>query len=66
MWQDILANSEQVTLILLALAVLAVLFLVFRKPPKPVIDPELSADLSRARTEVTHLQASLRDCDGGT
>lgn len=59
LWQDILANSEQVTLILLALAVLAVLFLVFRKPPGPVIDPELSAELSRARTEVTHLQASL-------
>jgi DNA recombination protein RmuC len=60
LWQDILANSEQVTLILLALAVLAVLFLVFRKPPKPVIDPELAADLSRARTEITHLQTSLQ------
>lgn len=60
LWQDILANAEQVILVLLAVAVLAILYLVFRKPPKPVVDPELAADLSRAKTEITHLQTSLR------
>jgi DNA recombination protein RmuC len=64
LWQDILVNSEQVILILLALAVIAILFLVFRKPPKPVIDPQLSADLARAKTEVTHLQSALAQVTG--
>lgn len=54
--ETILSNPEQLILPVLAIIGLAVLILLFRKPPAPQRDPELVDALSRAQADVQRLE----------
>ncbi|WP_158234149.1 DNA recombination protein RmuC [Oceaniglobus indicus] len=62
--ETLLSNPEQLILPVLVIIGLAVLVLLFRKPPAVQKDPELADAVSRAQADVQRLEKTLADtCD---